>query len=108
VLRRAACPGRPVVGRTFDAAEEQKGGIAIVTERSWRGRLSGARPAVGQTLTLDGVPHTIVGIVPTPPAADVGTADVFVTRPYEIGMPKARASMARERVGESEGRSPSD
>jgi putative ABC transport system permease protein len=53
----------PIVGRTFlpdDGASE----AVVVTEGFWRRRLGGDPAAVGRTITLDGSPHEIVGVVP--------------------------------------------
>jgi putative ABC transport system permease protein len=80
--------GVPVLrGRGFRPEEETVTGAAIVTEVFWRMRLNAAADAVGGAIALDGTPHTIVGIVPTPPAAD-GPTDVYITRPYDAGLPR--------------------
>jgi predicted permease len=56
---------QPILGREFSPQEDQRGGnpVAILSQRLWRDRF-GARPDVlGQTLTLDGVNHTVIGVV---------------------------------------------
>jgi putative ABC transport system permease protein len=56
----------PVRGRAFEQGEDLRGSntVAVVSHGFWKRRL-GANPAVlGQTLTLNGVPHTLVGIAP--------------------------------------------
>lgn len=57
----------PLLGRGFRPEDDQVGGqnnVVLLTERFWRTRL-GASPAVlGQKLRLDGVPHTIIGVMP--------------------------------------------
>ena len=55
----------PVHGRTFAAAGSIPGGpaVAMVSEAFWR-RAFGASALNGQTIRLDGHPHTIVGTVP--------------------------------------------
>ena len=55
----------PVHGRTFAAAEYVPGGpaVAMVSEAFWR-RAFGASALNGQTIRLEGRPHTIVGTVP--------------------------------------------
>ena len=56
---------RPILGATFtahDAAERRA--LVVISERLWRTRF-GADPAlVGRAMTLDGLPYTIVGVVP--------------------------------------------
>ncbi|HEX8697284.1 MAG TPA: ADOP family duplicated permease, partial [Myxococcaceae bacterium] len=56
----------PIRGRAFEQGEDVRGNntVAVVSHGFWTRRL-GASPAVlGQTLTLNGVPHTVVGIAP--------------------------------------------
>ncbi len=72
---------RPVAGRLFSAEEGQGagGGVALVTEGFWRRRF-GSRPAVvGRTVTLDGQPTAIVGILPA--SAQLLGLDVDIWRP---------------------------
>ncbi len=57
---------QPLVGRTLTAADDQPDANAVVVldERIWRS-LFGADPGVvGRTITLNGLPHVVVGIVP--------------------------------------------
>jgi putative ABC transport system permease protein len=53
-------------GRLLSAAECEPGAvpIAVISDGFWRNRLGGAENAVGEAITLDGVPYTIVGILP--------------------------------------------
>ena len=55
----------PLLGRTF-VPEEHKGDghVAIVSERFWRERLGGSSHIIGKTITLDGLPFVVVGVVP--------------------------------------------
>jgi predicted permease len=56
----------PVVGRTFTAEEDRPNGprVAMISYGLWRSRF-GSDPAVaGRTLTLDGAPVTITGVLP--------------------------------------------
>jgi len=57
---------QPLAGRSFLASEEQPGRnrVAVITDRLWRRRFGGASRAIGATLVLNGVPHTVVGILP--------------------------------------------
>ena len=56
----------PARGRSFvtgaQAADDD--GSVIVSDRLWRTSLKADPGAVGQTLTLDGLPRTIVGVMP--------------------------------------------
>jgi predicted permease len=54
----------PERGRGFTAEEERGAPVALLTDGYWH-RGFGADPSIlGQTLNLDGKPHTIVGILP--------------------------------------------
>jgi len=56
----------PLAGRNFTADEDRPGGpaIAIISHNFWQQHLSGGREAIGTTMPIDGVPHTIIGIMP--------------------------------------------
>ncbi len=56
----------PILGRTFTADEDKPGAppVVVLVEGFWRERFGGATDVVGKTLTLDGVAHTIVGVLP--------------------------------------------
>jgi putative ABC transport system permease protein len=57
---------RPLVGREFRRDEEQWHGphVAILTYGLWQRRFGGDPKVVGGPLTINGVPYTIVGVVP--------------------------------------------
>ncbi|HEX8679025.1 MAG TPA: ABC transporter permease, partial [Chthoniobacterales bacterium] len=56
----------PLIGRNFTADEDQYGGppVAIISHDLWQQHLGARRDVVGTALPIDGVPHTIVGIMP--------------------------------------------
>jgi len=53
-------------GRDFTADEEKPGGaaVAIIGEGLWKRRFASDPALVGRTISLDGVPTTVVGIAP--------------------------------------------
>ena len=55
---------RPIMGRTFLPQEEEGADVAIITDRFWKARLGGIQDVIGKTIMLDGVTHTIVGVIP--------------------------------------------
>jgi len=76
---------RPILGRTFLAEEEEGADVAIVTDRFWKARLGGSQDVIGKALVLDGVAHTIVGVVPKMPVSWTGpNADIWTTKPLNI------------------------
>src|SRR5439155_27324832 len=52
-------------GRTFAAVEDRPGGphVAIVGDRFWHHQLGGSPQVLGQTVSLDGDPFVIVGVL---------------------------------------------
>src|SRR5688572_1186646 len=56
----------PAFGRALRPDDDQPGApnVVVVSHRFWLDRLSGHRDVVGQSMTLDGKPHTIVGVMP--------------------------------------------
>ena len=84
---------RPIRGRTFLPNEEEAADVAMVTENFWRKRMGGDPDVVGRSVTLGGVPHTIVGVLPNMPFSWVGpAAEVWTTKPFQI------AGLSNERI----------
>jgi predicted permease len=56
----------PVAGRTFTSDEDRLGAnpTVMISEGLWKRKFGSNPHIVGQAVTLDGVPRTIVGIVP--------------------------------------------
>jgi putative ABC transport system permease protein len=76
---------RPIRGRNFLPEEEKTADVAMVTETFWQKRLSGDPNVIGRSITLNGAPHTIVGVLPNLPFSWVGpAAEVWTTKPFEI------------------------
>ncbi len=68
-----------VYGRTFAPEEDFKGkdGVALVSANAWRRRYGADPAAVGRSITLQGHPYVIVGILPEGFSYD-GPHDFFV------------------------------
>jgi putative ABC transport system permease protein len=56
----------PLHGRPFTAAEDRPGAeqVAVIAERLWRRQFGGDPSVVGRTVRMNGVPYTIVGVMP--------------------------------------------
>ncbi|UCG85713.1 MAG: ABC transporter permease [Gemmatimonadota bacterium] len=59
-----------VLGRTFGEGDDRRGGgiggpVAVVSYGFWQRRYGGAGDVLGQTLTIEGVPFTIIGVTPS-------------------------------------------
>lgn len=71
----------PRLGRGFQAGEDVAGSerVVVLREGLWQRRF-GADPAIlGQTLTLDGQPYTVIGVMPETVRFPAGTqTDLFI------------------------------
>jgi putative ABC transport system permease protein len=55
----------PVAGRTFRGSDQAaRPTVVIFSESLWRGRFNGDPSVIGGTVKLNGVPYTVVGVVP--------------------------------------------
>ena len=56
---------RALIGRTFIDSDEQTGAAptAMLTFRYWQSHFAGDSGIVGRTISLDGVPHLVVGVL---------------------------------------------
>src|SRR5271156_6737245 len=56
----------PILGRVFTEEEDQPGrdGVIILSYGLWRSRFGGDPKIIGQTLTFDRKPRTVIGIMP--------------------------------------------
>jgi predicted permease len=70
----------PLVGRTFTRDEDTPGraNVAVISYRLWMSHFNGDRGAVNRVVDIDGVGHTIVGVMP--PSFDIkrGSEDIWM------------------------------
>jgi len=57
---------RPLLGRLFLPEEDApaRGHVVVLSNGFWKSHFGGAPDAIGKTLTLDGEPYTVVGVMP--------------------------------------------
>ncbi|MCU1385100.1 MAG: permease [Acidobacteria bacterium] len=77
----------PAQGRNFTPDEDRPNGpaVCIISHELWQTRFGGRDRLVGSTITLNGQPWEVIGIMPprlTPPFAQV---QVFAPRVFEVG-----------------------
>jgi putative ABC transport system permease protein len=72
-----------VVGRNFSPDEDRPGGqrVVLISHRMWQERFNGDPTVLGQALTLNGAPYTIVGVLPQ-------AATAFPLNPFQIWVPR--------------------
>src|SRR5262245_22195507 len=68
---------RPIVGRTFDESETRPGGpqVILLSEPLWRERFGADTALVGRSITFDGKPRLVIGVLPA--AFTVGREERF-------------------------------
>ena len=77
----------PILGRNFLPEEEEGADVALITKNFWQKRLGGDPNVIGRSITLDGMAHTIVGVLPNMPATWFGAnpvAEVWTTKPMQL------------------------
>ena len=86
----------PAAGRglTEGDATRASSRVVLVSEALWRTRFGGDRTRLGETLTLDGVPHTIIGVMPAgfdfPEGTSLWTAYIPQAEDLERGVHRLR------------------
>ena len=67
-----------------------KADVAVVSEHFWRSKLASDPNVLGRSLTLNGVPTTIVGVIPTMPISWFGPdCEIWGVKPFDLpGTPK--------------------
>lgn len=57
---------QPLLGRTFSAADQVSGRnrVILLGHSLWQRRFAGDRAILGRSITVDGLPHVVVGIMP--------------------------------------------
>ena len=71
----------PALGQNFDAADDHRGGarVVILSDALWRRRFAAEREILGRSITLDGEPYVVAGVMPrtfenvTAPGAELWT-----------------------------------
>ena len=77
----------PVLGRNFSAEEDRPGGapVVLISHGLWRERFNRDPAVLGQALSLNGTPYTIIGVLPEAATAFPQTGiQLWVPRPAEV------------------------
>ena len=77
----------PLLGRNFSAEEDRPGGeaVVLVSHRLWQDRFNRDPSILGQALTLNGAPYTIIGVLPEAASAfPLRDFQIWVPRPVEV------------------------
>jgi putative ABC transport system permease protein len=77
----------PQLGRGFAEEEGRPEGkpVVVLSDAFWHSRYGSDRNIIGQTITLDGTAHTVVGVLPaTAQFPFIGQAEVWTPRYFEL------------------------
>jgi putative ABC transport system permease protein len=86
----------PLLGRTFQGGTDEPGrdAVAVVSEELWRTRFGADPSLVGRTVRLDGLPHTVIGVMPRafdfPPGGNA--TDVWLLHQVDEGRQSNRGA----------------
>ncbi len=88
----------PVLGRDFHEDEDRVGSpqVIILSDRLWHDRFGGRADVVNQSIMIDGVPHTVIGVMP-PGFAFPGTALAWTT--VQLDATKSRGNHSWNVIG---------
>ena len=72
---------RPVLGRTFLPGEDQTGKnqVAVLSYSVWQQYFGGRKNVIGEYIHLDGLPYTVIGVMPAGFRFRFDTRDVIYT-----------------------------
>jgi putative ABC transport system permease protein len=86
---------QPLAGRAFTAEDAEPGAapIGLMNHRTWMTKFGGELSVIGRTLSLNGEPRTIVGIMP--PRFEWNLADVWIPSAISRAEPAASTSKRR-------------
>jgi putative ABC transport system permease protein len=97
---------QPILGRQIRPEEDAAGapGVLLLSHGVWQRRYAGAASVVGRTITVNGAPHTIIGVMP-PRFQFPEQAQLWVAQaPIEYATPRTARDlevMARMKPGVS-------
>jgi predicted permease len=71
---------RPYLGRSFTLDEDRMGGpnVAVLDYGLWKQHFNGDAGAIGRSVSLDGAPYTVIGVMP-PGFASIPPAELWTT-----------------------------
>src|SRR4051812_14342683 len=77
----------PARGRNFTSGEDLPNGpaVCIISHELWQTRFGGRGDTIGSTITLNGQPWEVVGIMPPHLSPPFSQVQVFAPRVFEIG-----------------------
>jgi putative ABC transport system permease protein len=96
----AALGVQPHLGRLLQPEEGLPGhtAVAILTDALWRSRFAANPSIIGASIVLDGVPHTIVGVLPKS-FPQIGQEEIYAPLVFTADMAARRGDRSFQVVG---------
>ena len=78
---------QPRAGRVFSVAEDKPGAprVVVISERLWRTRLHADPSIVGQPMRINGLPTTVVGVMPKSFDPLLNNSDLWIPAAFAAG-----------------------
>ncbi|MEO8360106.1 MAG: ABC transporter permease [Vicinamibacteria bacterium] len=75
----------PAIGRNFDPSEDKAGGsdVTVLSHEFARAHFGTASAALGQMVTLNGIDHRVIGVMPPHPSAPYSGTQAFITHTWD-------------------------
>ena len=75
---------QPAVGRVHDASSDRADAdpVVLLSDAVWRERFAAAPDVVGRTLSINEVPHEIIGVLPPETRSAIGRFDIWLPFTY--------------------------
>ena len=76
---------QPLLGRVFNPDEDRPGGanVALLTHSFWQKQFGGDQSILGQVITLNGTPFTVIGVMPPSLKFPYQQQHLFIPRVFE-------------------------
>jgi putative ABC transport system permease protein len=76
---------QPLLGRVFNPEEDRPGGanVALLSHTFWQKNFGGENGILGQAITLNGTPFTVIGVLPPSVQFPFGQQQVWLPRVFE-------------------------
>src|SRR5271170_5459251 len=78
----------PILGRTFSPGEDQPGknDVVVLSYEVWQQNFGGAKDVVGRVVRLDGLPYTVIGVMPAGFRYPISQRDAIYTPLHMIDL----------------------
>jgi hypothetical protein len=78
---------QPIAGRVFTADEDKPGQphVVVISERLWRAKLHSDPSIAGQPIRLNGLPTTVLGVMPRSFDPLLSSSDLWVPAAFSAG-----------------------